>query len=404
MNPVSKLNMEFSLREWHERDFKKIKNSSEIAKRLTTRVGRGSEKFKQACSLLGRSLNTGKDLSEFITSAITVRAFFHLLANNELVYKKAVVTPTIVTAIKESSPKLSILTFSYLVQSYINHYERFQENGSMTIIRYLINENLFNEQSCKRYSVSYNFKDVLFCKDAAQKIVNIAVNKRWDLDIAYKKLGLSHFSRGQLHDICERIYYLEKLKNIPVGSDDPILNELKKPHVYNSIYANDQLLGHEVMKIVIQRSRADEISDSWRALLLTIAGDPRIPTSAPLYQKWWSQIPEKLIVKVRGWLSRFDLELFLQALEQAAKEGADSEVERMFLPRKHFLQGLLDQDLILESKLFLGRKASDFLQRSFKPTEMPKYSQLRSSATSVIYLNLGKVHLVEGSHSFTLIL
>ncbi len=402
MITLRSLDLSFSLPEWRENEFKVIKNSTIVAQQLTTRAGKSSDKFRNTCSMLGRRLLAGDPLQYHLTSSLTVRAFLHLLSSNEKFYSNIVVTPEIVEAIRYAKNPLSSLSLKYLIQAYLTHYVKFTKEKTLGVIRNLILDSLRARTKSSEFSKLFKFQELIFSPDAPAKMVNNAVQRLWDLDVAYEKVGISHFTRGQFHDQCVKLYYLETLRQIEVGSDHSVLDQIKKPSVHNSPYKQDLLLGHEAMKIIIQRSDVHNISEPWRSVLLTIAGDPRVPRSAPSFQKWWAHLPSNMITKVRGWLSRFDLELFLQALEQAAREGGNRDVERMFLPRKHFLQGLLKQKLILDSRLFLGKKASSFLQRSFKESEMPKYSELRSSDTSVIYLNLGKVHLVEGSHSFTL--
>ncbi len=402
MTLLRSMTLDFSLPDWRDIDFQTFKRSAEKAQILTTRVGSSSDKFRQTCSFLGKSLLAGTPLETLVISPLSVRAFFYLLSNNERFYSEVIVTSAIITAIRKVKIPLSTLSLSYLIQAYLKHYSTLRSGHSFGMIRELILESIQAKKQSSEYSKLCQYQYLIFGPDAPEKMVNNAVKQLWDLDVAYEKVGIAHFSRGQFYDECAKLFYLETLKDIPVGTHHAVLEEIKKSSVHNSLYKQDLLLGHEALKIIIRRSSINEISEHWRSTLLTIAGDPRVPQSAPSFQKWWAHLPQEMVAKVRGWLSRFDLDLFLQALEQAAKEGGNRDVERMFLPRKHFLQGLLKQGLILESRLFLGRKASSFLQRSFKASEMPKYLKLKSADTSVIYLNLGNVHLVEGSHSFTL--
>jgi len=189
---------------------------------------------------------------------------------------------------------------------------------------------------------------------------------------------------------------------MPLGEDNQLLAEIIKPQVFNSPH-QERALGHSILEIIIDRSSGKELSDSWQRVILSIAGDPRVPKSHSKYQKWWVILGERRVALVRGWLSRFDLSLFLKVLEQSAKDGSHHDMERMFKPRKAFIEGLEKSELIAESRLFLSHYAESYLRKHYRQEELPNYARVTSNDTSMIYLNINnKVHMIEGSHSFTL--
>ncbi|MGL5335484.1 MAG: EH signature domain-containing protein, partial [Enterovibrio sp.] len=52
---------------------------------------------------------------------------------------------------------------------------------------------------------------------------------------------------------------------------------------------------------------------------------------------------------------------------------------------------------------FLSANAEHYLKKYYKQDHLPEYARVNSKDTSMLYLNLfGKVHMVEGSHSFKL--
>ena len=165
------------------------------------------------------------------------------------------------------------------------------------------------------------------------------------------------------------------------------------------------MLGHEILRILIDRSPREGVDKQWQAILLTIAGDPRISKGSSKYQRWWAALNDQQIQKVRGWLSRVDLLLFLKVLEDYAENNGKSDMKRMFPARKKFLEGLFDMGLVEDSRLFLNYNAEDYLEgylnENYKNSELPTYATV-SSSQSMIYLKVAGKHLIEGTHSFKL--
>ncbi len=196
----------------------------------------------------------------------------------------------------------------------------------------------------------------------------------------------------------KRIYYVEKLKTIAVNQPHEILSEIQRKSVFESRYDEHALLGHKALETLIERAPHGNISDAWLNVILAIGGDPRIPSHHPKYIKWWSHIPSALINKVRGWLSKLDLRLFLEALEAYSESSGKADLKRMYPSRKRFLEGLFDAGLISHTRLYLSYDAARYLKTHYKKEHLPSYSNVDGDK-SIIYVQLGDRHLVEGSHS-----
>src|SRR5690606_913390 len=136
-------------------------------------------------------------------------------------------------------------------------------------------------------------------------------------------------------------------------------------------------------EILIDRSAGRPISQSWQSAILSIAGDPRVPKTSRNFQRWWVLLGEKRIGLMRGWLSRLDLKLFLKLLEQSAKDGSVSDMERMFESRRLFMEGLVEQGLVTNSRLFLSAHAEAYLKSNFNKDELPEYARVLSPQTSM---------------------
>ena len=93
-----------------------------------------------------------------------------------------------------------------------------------------------------------------------------------------------------------------------------------------------------------------EVSEKWQKVIFQIAGDPRVPKDASNYRNWWLALGEERIAKVRGWLSKVDIELFLKVFDEYASYKRNENMIRMYPARKTFLFGLLKQKKVLNTR------------------------------------------------------
>lgn len=398
----------FELPDWKASDFTRIHDAEKKVKQIGSKAGTGSDSFQKAClKLLNIVLQKQPEkLVSNITSSVDVRAFTFLLGVSEKFISQFSLTRAQLDVLIVPRNPISKLSLLQLIRAYFVRYDSIANTQVLSDWRALICSQLSQLKLSAAPSdlASYvKHAAVLFSASGPAQVVAFAKNKQSDLDGVLRELGLNAFSHGRFLTLCRYQYYLETLKTIPVGAEHDILSEVVKSEVINAPIDDSHLLGHAVLEILIDRAAGSPISPAWQSVILSIAGDPRVPTSSPNYQKWWVLLGEQRIGLMRGWLSRFDLALFLKVLEQSARDGSIGDMERMFEPRKQFMEGLLEQGLVSQSRLFLSRHAENYLRKSFKKEELPEYALVDSPETSMIYLNLaGKVHMIEGSHSFKL--
>ncbi len=400
--------LHFNLPDWNESDFERIKRAEKKIQDIERNGGQNSVHFQKACLRLRRLVLDGRSdrLSPAITSSIDVRAFTFLLGSKDDFVKHISLSRALLDQLLQPRNPMSKLSLLQLIRAYFVRYDTVATshvlNHWQALIKYQLSQ--LNQSGSKSDLAAYaKYAEVLFSDTGPQEVVALAKDRQTDLDGILSMLGLSGIANGRFLDICRYRYYLETLEQIPVGSEHEVLSEIIKHDVVNAPFDDNQLLGHAVLEVLIDRSAGGAISDAWQSAILTIAGDPRVPKSSENYQKWWSLLGEQRVALMRGWLSRFDLSLFLKVLEQSARDGGNIDMERMFEPRKVFMEGLLNQELVIESRLFLSEHAENYLKSHFERSELPHYAHNLSGHTSMIYLNLGgRVHLVEGSHNFRL--
>lgn len=212
---------------------------------------------------------------------------------------------------------------------------------------------------------------------------------------------------SRFFEASQRAYYLARLRTLPANEESDLLDELQEQRVYGAYISEDRRLGHEILTILIDTLRAAQCppSERWRTILLAIAGDPRVPITTDSYMTWWARLDSSYAETMCAWLAEVDMELFLHIWrEYAQKEGGEA-LQRMYPDREYFLRGIFRKKLVCGTRLFLGRDAAEYIRKNCKGKYRPYYIDIHDSTSkdlAVFYLNLGKAHLVEGTHNFML--
>lgn len=398
--------LDFELHSWKECDLDAFKEKTKYLRKLSRKAGTSSTLFTESYNRLYQRTIQNSFVVQDIKNARDVRALSFLLAYGDKVSKKVPLSYELFEHLLSIRNPMSKLTLMQFIRAFLIHFDDLSggNKSSLEIIcKFLRHQlNMQPKDKANDLSIYAKYSDVIFSLNAPLNLINIAKKNKQDLDTVAQEIRV--FTEGVLFHKTQQVYYLDTLQNIPVGENHTVLSELSKENVADVRYNGEYLLGHETLKILIDRTESSggKISPYWQNVILTIAGDPRIPKSHPQYQKWWALLGEKRIRLVQNWLSGLDLKIFLKILEQSARDKGDSDMERMFMPRKIFMEGLLQQELIQGSRLFLTKDAENYLKRYYTKEQLPSYARVNAHA-SVIYLYLGaaNLHMVEGTHSFS---
>lgn len=214
---------------------------------------------------------------------------------------------------------------------------------------------------------------------------------------------------SRFFEASQHVYYLSRLRKLQPNEPSDPLAELQVPRVYQSRLSSHRRLGHEVLTILIDTLRKAHCgpSEAWRNTLLAIAGDPRVPKTRPRYADWWAQIDASYAAIMSEWLAEVDMELFLRIWREYAQREGDPALQRMYPDRECFLHGIFRKKLVLGTRLYLGEDAIIYLNSMCTEKYCPYYVPIRGSQSknlAVFYLNLGKAHIIEGTHNFTLMI
>lgn len=379
-------------------------------KEIAAGVNVNSTSFKERKLKLITALetNNGRLFLDLLKEKRFFSVFSSLCSQSKPFLKKLPIAPELFKYFEEIHPSPSILALTNLIRSYFDSYSTLLDHGQTSrnayadYIKSAIKIRLKDKRhSTRKSSLSKIFQnaDILFSPNASQKIAQDAINRQLSLEKILEEYGVSkEYSQGDFLAECRLFYYLEMLRTIPLGEYHPVLKEIYT-HRQKPLYVNGPQLGHAALRILISRSLKEGISQTWLNSVLEIAGDPRISQRTQNYVYWWAHIDQKLIEAVKGWLSQLDLRLFLKLLQDSARHNSD--MRRMFPARKKFIEGLLEDNLITSTRLFLSRSAQVIFQNSDEiAAEHIKFAQVGSGQTSFIYMNLqNKVHVMEGTHS-----
>lgn len=403
--------MRFQLPEWRPADFAPLDRNKKKIADLLNKTGKGSDKFLNACDRIRNLVVKGRPdlIPGVIKSSVDVRALTYLFGEREF-RLRARITKKMLDSLYTPKPRLGLISLFQLINVFFRYFDQIGgeqefDKELFDSLCLLLRRELKNREGIKigqEIATLYKNMDLFFTLEGPQRVVEYAKSRKVDLDVAFKQLALQNYHDTRFHRLCRYRYYLDTLRQLPVGKEHAVLAEVCKAEVYDAPAGNGRLLGHEILSILIDRASDQEVSDEWRGVILTIAGDPRVPNTSPRFQKWWSILGIDRQKKVRTWLSGFDLRLFLEALNNYGISSGNTDLQRMFKARKTFLEGLLEQKLIQHARLFVGNSPERYLRGSYRKDELPEYAKVNDSYRSMIYLQVGHCHMIEGSHSFKL--
>jgi hypothetical protein len=381
-------------------------------RQLGENVGKG-DLFQQVTARLQQMSRTMdfSSLPKLLDQRVTARALTQLWLEDENFRRRLMNKKLLQSLIAMQKPVLGIMPLHNLITLYFREYDRLDQlgEGFRSLLQGVIEDQLElrlggldKNTSRDSLTILHSEANWLLFSDGPKKLVDYVHRKNIALAEAFVHFELRGLDIGRYGDICRAHYYLEKLKQIQVGQYDEVFAELLKPTVGKAPYEGEKRIGHAALEILIDRTDGDP-GDSWQNFIMDMAGDPRIASSAPNYREWWKPLGEERIEKVRGWLAKEDLKLFLRALEQYGKESGKDDLQRMFPARKYFLEGLERLKLVRRTRLMLGKTAEYAVKKILGSELKTSYVKLTDMTDkAVIYIDCGDFCIIEGSHSFKL--
>lgn len=367
----------------------KMAENTEKIRELGKKSGTGSDRFSVAFRRFLGVLESRQDVPRALQKPIDVRAMAIALKLPE--GQKIKLDTRLFNRVDEIRERPSGLLVESIFSHYLKEYDRLDD---LPVV-----EAWLRRAKSIRGELDDNTTQIL-SGEGPKWLAESSHEQQVDFDVRIERVGLGNYLSGRFMTTAKNIYYLETLRQLEPNEKHAVLKEVQKPEVFESRYSEGTLLGHEILKILITRASAQEISEPWMNVIMAIAGDPRVSKTNPRFIKWWSQIPSNLIAKVHGWLSKLDLKLFLRALKDFSEQPGNDELKRMYPSRKKFLEGLLKQELVTGTRLFLTNDAERYVRSHFRPEHLPSYSKVDGgNSKPLIYISLGGRHVIEGTHT-----
>lgn len=390
---------------------------AESTRKVQADVGRGDAYLKAEEKLLDvvRSRNFGV-LPTLLKKRVAVRALTQLWLDDSDVLKRLMSPRLLEIIVDAQQPRLGRVPLLNMLQLYFQEFDRLDRYTSQSdsplrevfegvLVDQIEKVEILEEELATDdlISVVKQQGDWLLKIDGPAQVVRVAIKSGITLEDAFSRFGLKGFDSGRYADVCRAHYYIEKLHEIDEQEWSPVFDELLHHDVSKAPYGNHgKRIGHAALEVLIDR--VTEASEAWQDFMLSLAGDPRVSSRVKSYREWWLPLGEQRVEKVRGWFSKQDLRLFLQALEQYGEATDNAELKRMFPARRTFLEGLFRLKMIKSTRLMLGSKAEYSVRKILKNELKVNYIKLdgQLSDKAIIYLDCGDFYLIEGSHSFKL--
>ena len=394
--------------EWPESTILAWQALEERVRRDTSVIGKG-DAFQRLVELVEACSRQGRDLPvEVFQSRPGIRALTWLWLQKEAIRDDYFHQESLEAMLSSQNERLSRMAVIQLAQLYFREHDRLSSNekGLAESLGIILSQQVDAIQSRstvqgRDITAVIQREGWLVESDGPARLVEKCLVTGLPLDDFVSRLGMDGYMDGRFGEVARAIYYIKELEKVPVGKHHDVLNEIVKERGAKAPYQGAMRVGHAALKILIDRT-AGEPSELWQDVILSIAGDPRVSGTNRQFAEWWAPLGDDRVNKVRGWLAKEDLKLFLEAVEQYGLDSGDESLNNMFPARKKFLEGLFKQGVVRNSRLMLGSKAEFFVKRILDKEMLSSYARLdgQMSDKAVIYLDCGQFHIVEGSHSF----
>ncbi|PCC26608.1 hypothetical protein CIK75_01970 [Glutamicibacter sp. BW78] len=304
-----------------------------------------------------------------------------------------------------SPHRLSRMATAGLLMVHLRYFSRLDhwQPGLLAALSSLITYAVAQLESkpTRRDAIEYvrSHADLVLDTTAPETVARNLIQNGRSLDDFLDEAGLPGFDGGDYGEQIRLWYYIQQIHEADPTADHDFLTELTRSSVFKAP-VQDGYFGHKILQAMADKNQKP--GPAWLDTILTIAKDPRLEHTSDWFE-WWKPLPQWCIDRVKSWLSAQDLGLFLAAVEEYGIRSGQEDLQRMFPGRKAFLEGLLGLGLIKETRLILGNQAHQYVHERLGKSLRSDIAMLKQeSQKSIIFVDCGDFHLVEGSHNFRL--
>ena len=388
-----KINSSFVLPNWKE-DLLVWEGLEENAISILLNIYNGSPSFAKYHKVF-RNNPPKLDVERYIKQDIEALLPFAFIANSDREFYERYFDDNLLDLIIEKGDDLTERTYSLILTTVINNLnddrQQISSNSKIVVFNRHINKSKLNTNEINRTGIFTENPVYQFSKLCSEKqITPEALLIDFNINLPVN----SKFLKRTKTEIL-----LNKLRQINYKEYHPLSRTIIEQNLFNLEYKSLDLVGHEIISIILESNISVDIHKSWTQLILSIASDPRTSNQSRQYLKWWNRIDEELIDRFIRILSHSEILLFLDAISEFA-DTQNSEMSRMFESRKQLLVGLSIQNKIEKSRLYLPSRVLNFLKEENPKLELSYVCNLQNeNYKCIIYLKIGDNHIIEGSHN-----
>lgn len=217
---------------------------------------------------------------------------------------------------------------------------------------------------------------------------------KMDLHQLAQKFAIS--SNSEYYRTLLILQLVKQVEALAPGEDDGILLDSIQEHK-DHIYDEHSHVGeYAVRKLIDKMIIMPGINYSkWVTYIICLIGDPRTVSVTAVHNIPWSRVGDKYKEFMIRYLSREDLELFLNVLGDS-----DYNIDAIYKYRKKFWKNF--SKYVQFTKLFITSRKyyelSEDIKRRFSEGNTA-YSFISDSERSFIYIDLGEIKVIEGTHN-----
>jgi len=345
----------------------------------------------------------GKTLKHFLVSPSDIRVLIFLWSTNTEFLSKCPISKKHLKQMHQMKPSLSPSQIYGLIRLYFFQYDQITDlNFFCKYIKDQLKVICPNRRLSQDMHVYCNQKDLLFepslktfwtLNNKAEVNVNLK-------DICKKyHIPWDHTARFIVH--AKYHLYISPIEKLRLGEMNPVFSHVSRPEIKNMPYDSQFSLAQAISMRMMDKAFNKNMPENWRHTIISLIGDPRMPKSSALYQESWAGLPSTYAHQMQKWLSQMDMLVFLELLKEIGNQSGNEMIQRMFPARKSFLESLYQTGMINHTRLFLSNDAVNYIETQYDPEKRPMYAQISHKNKSLIYMQVGDVHLIEGTHNYS---
>ena len=252
-----------------------MQTNTEQVLKLAQRSGTGSDKFKQAYQRFIGVLRQRGDIEQALNEPVDLRALAVALKTNNAMNIK--LCEKLFRKIDDIRSRPSSLLLEAVYSYYLKQYDKL---GDLRSVEAWLRKSKAARGELDQYTAQ------ILGGEGPKWLAETCHIQQIDFNACVDQVGLNNYISGRFLESAKNIYYLETLRQLDPGEKHEMLIEVQKKEVFESRYAEESLLGHEVLKILISRADARQIPDHWMNVIIAIAGDPRVSIHNERYIRW----------------------------------------------------------------------------------------------------------------------